>query len=99
MKRALIGAAIGAVAGALLGNAFMSLIHTCPLCDANSVDYLVELQRHAREPAARPIEWMPWSLSRDAGAACSMMNPPGRKGSLAAMLAPSLRKPTESTRC
>jgi hypothetical protein len=33
------------------------------------------------------------------GAACSMMNPPGRKGSLAAMLAPSLRRPTESTRC
>ena len=61
MKRALIGAAIGVVAGALLGNLFMSLIHTCQLCDANSFDYLVELQRHARELAARPAEWMPWS--------------------------------------
>ena len=39
----------------------MSLIHTCQLCGANSFDYLVELQRHAQEPAARPSEWMPWN--------------------------------------
>jgi len=24
-------------------------------------DYLIELQRHARELAARPAEWMPWN--------------------------------------
>ena len=36
-------------------------IHTCQLCDANSFDYLIELQRHARELAACPAEWMPWN--------------------------------------
>jgi hypothetical protein len=38
----------------------LCLIHTCQLCGANSFDYLVELQRHARELAACPAEWMPW---------------------------------------
>ena len=27
----------------------------------HSFDYLIELQRHARELAARPEEWMPWN--------------------------------------
>jgi hypothetical protein len=56
--------------GAEVGDLFMSLIHTCHLCDANSFDYLTELQRHARELAANPAEWMPWNyqetLSRPA---------------------------------
>jgi hypothetical protein len=47
--------------GAQVGDLFMSLIHTCQLCGVNSFDYLVELQRHARELAARPAEWMPWN--------------------------------------
>lgn len=47
--------------GAEVGDLFMSLIHTCQLCGANSFDYLVELQRHARELAACPAEWMPWN--------------------------------------
>jgi transposase len=47
--------------GAHVGDLFMSLIHTCQLCGANSFDYLIELQRHARELAARPAEWMPWN--------------------------------------
>jgi len=47
--------------GAEVGDLFMSLIHTCQLCGANSFDYLIELQRHARELAARPEEWMPWN--------------------------------------
>lgn len=47
--------------GAEVGDLFMSLIHTCQLCGANSFDYLVELQRHARELAVRPAEWMPWN--------------------------------------
>jgi transposase len=47
--------------GALVGDLFMSLIHTCQLCDANSFDYLTELQRHAQELAAQPAEWMPWN--------------------------------------
>ena len=44
-----------------VGDLFMSLIHTCQLCGANSFDYLIELQRHARELAACPAEWMPWN--------------------------------------
>jgi transposase len=47
--------------GAQVGDLFMSLIHTCQLCGANSFDYLIELQRHARELAANPTEWMPWN--------------------------------------
>ena len=47
--------------GAEVGDLFMSLIHTCQLCGANSFDYLIELQRHARELAACPAEWMPWN--------------------------------------
>jgi hypothetical protein len=47
--------------GARVGDLFMSLIHTCQLCGANSFDYLIELQRHAPELAACPAEWMPWN--------------------------------------
>jgi transposase len=47
--------------GAQVGDLFMSLIHTCRLCGANSFEYLTELQRHAGELAARPSEWMPWN--------------------------------------
>ena len=47
--------------GAEVGDLFMSLIHTCQLCDANSFDYLTELQRHAQKLAAKPAEWMPWN--------------------------------------
>jgi transposase len=47
--------------GAQVGDLFMTLIHTCQLCGANSFDYLIELQRHARELATNPSEWMPWN--------------------------------------
>jgi len=53
--------------GAQVGDLFMSLIHTCQLCGANSFDYLIELQRHAQELAACPTEWMPWNYRRDSG--------------------------------
>jgi transposase len=68
--------------GAQAGDLFMSLIHTCQLCGANSFDYLVELQSHPREPAARPTEWMPWNYRQTLGrsvplpdSAEFMMNP------------------------
>jgi transposase len=47
--------------GADVGDLFMSLIHTCQLCDANSFDYLTELQRHAQKVESKPAEWMPWN--------------------------------------
>jgi transposase len=47
--------------GAQVGDLFMSLIHTCELCGADSFHYLTELQRHAQALAASPSEWMPWN--------------------------------------
>ncbi len=47
--------------GAQVGDLFMSLIHTCRLCGANSFEYLTELQRHAADLAACPAKWMPWN--------------------------------------
>lgn len=47
--------------GAEVGDLFMSLIHTCQLCGANSFDYLTELQRNAQKLATSPAEWMPWN--------------------------------------
>jgi transposase len=47
--------------GAQVGDLFMSLIHTCQLCGANSFDYLTQLQRHAQKLASNPAEWMPWN--------------------------------------
>jgi transposase len=47
--------------GAQVGDLFMSLIHTCQLCAVNSLDYLIELQRHAQELAAQPAGWTPWN--------------------------------------
>ena len=45
--------------GAEVGDLFMSLIHTCQLCGANSFEYLTELQRHTRELSVNPADWMP----------------------------------------
>jgi hypothetical protein len=47
--------------GAHVGDLFMSLIHTCELNRANPFHYLSELQKHERELAAAPADWMPWS--------------------------------------
>lgn len=47
--------------GAEVGDLYMSLIHTCQLCGANSFDYLIELQRHIAELKEHPSEWMPWN--------------------------------------
>jgi hypothetical protein len=49
--------------GAQVGDLFMTLIHTCQLCGANSFEYLTELQRHARDLANCPTDWMPWNYS------------------------------------
>ena len=60
--------------GAQVGDLFMTLIHTAELCDANSLDYLTELQRHAAELSNRPAEWMPWNY-RDTMASTALSNP------------------------
>ena len=47
--------------GAQVGDPFMSLIHTCELCDANPLDYLTALQKHSPELARNPSDWMLWN--------------------------------------
>jgi transposase len=47
--------------GARVGDLFMSLIHTCRLNGGNPFHYLTELQKHSRELAAAPADWMPWN--------------------------------------
>jgi hypothetical protein len=61
--------------GAQVGDLFMSLIHTCQLCGANSFDYLIELQRHARELAAQPAEWMPWNYRETLARTAALADP------------------------
>ena len=47
--------------GAAVGDLFMSLIHTCRLCDANPFDFLTELQNHSSDLEKNPAAWMPWN--------------------------------------
>jgi transposase len=47
--------------GAFVGDLFMSLIHTCFLCDADPLDYLTQLLRHHEQAARVPQEWLPWN--------------------------------------
>jgi hypothetical protein len=47
--------------GAMVGDLFMSLIHTCELNGVNSFRYLTELQRHSSEVKRTPADWMPWN--------------------------------------
>jgi len=49
------------LAGARVGDTFMSLIHTAELNDTNPFDYLVELQRNHALAEENPEEWMPWN--------------------------------------
>jgi transposase len=49
------------LAGAHVGDVFMSLIHTAELNHVAPFEYLVALQRHAAELAAKPAAWMPWT--------------------------------------
>jgi transposase len=47
--------------GAHVGDVFMSLNHTCQLCQASPFQYLTELDRHADELTSNPQAWMPWN--------------------------------------
>ena len=50
------------VRGAQVGDIYMSLIHTCRLCDVNPFDYLNALQQRAREVLDTPQRWLPWNF-------------------------------------
>ena len=49
--------------GALAGDIFMSLIHTCELNKVNAFEYLLEMQRHPVEVRNAPKDWMPWNFT------------------------------------
>jgi transposase len=50
------------VKGAEVGDIFMSLIHTCRLCDVNPFDYLNALQQRVQEVIDAPARWLPWNF-------------------------------------
>ena len=47
--------------GAEVGDIYMSLIHTCQLCNVNAFAYLQALQIHAQDVMTTPALWMPWN--------------------------------------
>ena len=47
--------------GAQVGDMYMSLIHTCELCQVNPFDYLTALHRNPDASAADPDAWLPWN--------------------------------------
>lgn len=47
--------------GAEAGDVYMSLIHTCELCDVNPFVYLQALQVHAKDVMAHAALWLPWN--------------------------------------
>ena len=65
------------LAGAHVGDVFMSLIHTAELNHIAPFDYLVALQRNARELAANPAAWMPWNYQAALANHPAGPDPPG----------------------
>jgi hypothetical protein len=49
------------VTGAEVGDIYMSLIHTCRLCDVNPFEYLNALQHHAQAVISNAARWLPWN--------------------------------------
>ena len=47
--------------GAEVGDIYMSIIHTCRLCDVNPFEYLQALQQHAPEVIDNAAAWLPWN--------------------------------------
>lgn len=47
--------------GAEVGDIYMSLIHTCRLCDINPFEYLKALQTHAQAVHSHAALWLPWN--------------------------------------
>jgi hypothetical protein len=47
--------------GALIGDAYMSLIHTCALNKVNPFDYLMSLIENVQAVEKDPHRWLPWN--------------------------------------
>jgi transposase len=57
------------VTGAEVGDIYMSLIHTCRLCDVNPFEYLNALQHHAQDVITHAARWLPWNYREQLAAA------------------------------
>jgi transposase len=55
--------------GAEVGDVYMSLIHTCRLCDINPFEYLNALQHHAQDVIGHAANWLPWNYRQQLAAA------------------------------
>ncbi len=55
--------------GAEVGDVYMSLIHTCRLCDVNPFEYLNALQHHAQDVITHAARWLPWNYREQLGGA------------------------------
>ena len=55
--------------GALVGDMFMSIIHTCVLAGESPYDYLVAIQTHQAAVLKTPRDWMPWNYRKSIPAA------------------------------
>jgi transposase len=51
------------LAGAHVGDVFMSLIHTSELNEVSAYEYLVAVLRNAAASASNPHAWMPWNYA------------------------------------
>jgi hypothetical protein len=49
------------VSGAEVGDIYMSLIHTCQLCNVNPFEYLNALAHHAQDVIGHAANWLPWN--------------------------------------
>jgi transposase len=57
------------VKGAEVGDIYMSLIHTCRLCDVNPFEYLKALQQNAQDVSSHAARWLPWNYREQLTAA------------------------------
>lgn len=48
--------------GALVGDCYMSIIHTCKAHGVNPFNYLVEIENNAQQVQSNPQLWMPWNF-------------------------------------
>jgi transposase len=64
------------LAGAHVGDVFMSLIHSAELNHIAPFEYLVALQSNAEDLAANPAAWLPWNYQATLARADSGPDPP-----------------------
>jgi transposase len=64
------------LAGAHVGDVFMSLIHTAELNEVSAYEYLVAVLRNAAASASNPQAWMPWNYARQRSEHAAGPDPP-----------------------